>query len=54
MADFFSDPSVQLACGAFALAVLIPLARKLAKRTKTPVDDAAVGLVERMLSKFRK
>jgi hypothetical protein len=54
MLDFFSDPSVQLACAAFALAVLIPLAKRAAAKTKTPADDVAVGFVERMLSKFRR
>ncbi len=53
MADFFSDPTVQLACVAFGLAVIVPLGRKLAKRTATPVDDHAVSLLERALRLFR-
>lgn len=53
VASFFSDPTVQLACAAFALAVLIPLARGAARRTKTPVDDVAVSWLERALRAFR-
>lgn len=46
--DWFGTPE-GLATLAFASLVLIPLGKKLAKRTPTPVDDQAVGWVERIL-----
>lgn len=50
----FSDPMVQGAAGLFALVVLVPFLRFLASKTKTPVDDQAVSLLERLLGRFRK
>lgn len=47
--DWFMTPQ-GAATVAFALLVVIPLAKKLAKRTATPVDDQAVSLLERVLS----
>lgn len=47
--EWFTTPE-GLATLAFASLVLIPLGKKLAKRTPTPVDDQAVSLLERVLN----
>lgn len=49
MFDWFTTPE-GVATVAFLSLVLVPLGRRLAKRTRTPVDDQAVSLLERALA----
>ncbi len=47
--EWFATPE-GLATITFVSLCLIPLGKKLAKRTATPVDDQALTLLERVLS----
>lgn len=47
--EWFSTPE-GMATTAFTALVLIPLGKKLAKRTPTPVDDQALTFLERLLA----
>lgn len=47
--DWFTTPE-GLATTAFLALVAIPLGKKLAKRTATPVDDQALTWLERALA----
>ena len=52
MLSFLTSPE-GAATFAFATLVVFPLARRIAKRTKTPVDDEAVSLLERVANALR-